>query len=203
MWMHLEIDCALFPAATEKQQIQDLQVKIRFHWQLPVQLWWEVQRHRPDDRWRDLPAAAWCRYSLKRGRLICNIRIFLSFKKNDDEMLMIWWLVWLFFVRRNWQAVGPTHCTPLYSRSTLRLWGENSLGWWKWVWPLWGKVLHNSWELIKKPSSVKKKKQNEKGQFSNKTSCRTCSRPTGRQWGSNPHLQTPILAGESSSVPWR
>lgn len=35
------------------------------------------------------------------------------------------------------------------------------------------------------------------------TSCRTSNQPTGRRWGSNLPLQTLILAGESSSAPWR
>lgn len=48
-------------------------------------------------------------------------------------------------VYRNWQAAGPTHSTPLHPRSTLCLRGENTLGWWKWIWSLWGDVF---WILI-------------------------------------------------------
>lgn len=59
--------------AIEKQQIQDLQVKIWLDWQLPVKLQWEVQWYWPDDRRGDLQAAAWCRYEFRKWRNTWNI----------------------------------------------------------------------------------------------------------------------------------
>lgn len=49
------------PAAAEKQQIQDPQIAVWFDWQLPLLLWWEIQWHWSDHRWRYQQTTPRCR----------------------------------------------------------------------------------------------------------------------------------------------
>lgn len=48
-----------------------------------------------------------------------------------------------FCVNRHRQAPGPAHSASFYTRPTLCLWGENTLGWWERVRSLWGENLND------------------------------------------------------------
>lgn len=85
--------CFSFLAAFKKQQIQDLQVEVWFHWQLPVLLWGKVQWHWFDDRRGDLQAAAECRYWFWKYKRFSHG----GNSKRDDRAVMKWIMhsVWI------------------------------------------------------------------------------------------------------------